>query len=84
MPYYIYKCKECELTLEVKHAMAETIEDCPHCKVEKVLFKIPLMSKSFKEGPNSTPRVGALVDEYITSTKKEVKEEKKRLKQEGI
>jgi len=66
--------------MELEHSMSEVEEDCPICKQERVLEKIPslFMSKIFTE--HKPARAGALVDEYIRDTKEEIKEYKKDLK----
>ncbi len=80
MPVYMYGCTACGLEMEISHAMSEVAEDCPICKAEKSLEKIPAMftSKYFKEVKLSKP--GSLVDEFIRDSKKELKDYKKDLK----
>ncbi len=31
MPFYDYKCEQCETVFEVMHGVGETVESCPSC-----------------------------------------------------
>ena len=82
MPVYCYKCKDCEFEFEVRHSMSYEDQKCNSCDSEDV-FKIPSLSlnRSIQTRP---VRAGKVVDEYIHDAKKEIKEEKKRLKSEEL
>ena len=83
MPVYVYKCKRCEEVFEEKHGMSESVEKCVKCSSAKI-FRVP--SFGFAKGPShlqSAPP-GKVVNEFIEETKKEIKLEKKRLKEEEL
>ena len=82
MPIYAYHCDSCGLEMELEHGMEEVEEDCPICKSEESLEKMPslFMSKHFNELPLKRP--GALVDEFIRHSKEDLKEHKKESKED--
>jgi len=51
---------------------------CIKCESENI-FKVPALLKK-KSQVFSSPRTGAIVDEYIKDTKEEIKKEKKNMK----
>jgi len=60
MPTYEYKCKECEYTMEIRHAMSETAESlklkcekCSNSKLEK-LIPAPFVIASNRENDSKT------------------------------
>ncbi len=77
MPKYNYKCFACNKEFEVRHSMTESIESCTFCQ-EKNVKKIP--SLNFSVGKASS--AGKLVKEYIEDTKRQVSDEKDKLKRE--
>ncbi len=82
MPVYCYKCKDCESEFEVRDSMTYVSKRCNSCDSKNV-FKIP--SLSLNKFVHAQPtRAGKIVDEYIYDVKKEIKEEKKRLKSEEL
>jgi len=83
VPTYIYRCKDCSETFEVRHSMSEKCNFCNFCKGENI-FKVPYVSlkKVSTERKSKTP--GKIVDEYIQKTKEDVREEKKRMKNEEV
>ena len=82
MPKYVYQCLDCEALFEVVHSFKEMIETCsqlsercecdPQSKVIRIPQNINFMNKQEKKA-----RVGQVVDEFIKSTKEEVKSYKK-------
>ena len=62
--------------------MSYESQRCNSCDSKNV-FKIPSLnlSRSIQSRPT---RIGKVVDEYIHDAKKEIKEEKKRLKSEEL
>lgn len=83
MPAYVYRCRDCNSTFEVRHSMSEKQEKCTVCEGHNI-FKVPSISKSFglKNANNSVP--GKIVDDYIRETKDEIKKEKKRMQSEEV
>ena len=82
MPRYTYMCQVCREMFDVTHAVTEAIEDCSVCGekncVEKYLGtpfkKRSVVPKNFKAKP------GTIVNENIDEAKRELKEEKKKLR----
>ena len=81
MPRYHYRCAGCEKEFMVVHAMDERLEKCQECgeinTLKKVYTPIPKTPKR-----TNKKKVGDLVKQHIEATKKEVAEEKKKLKTE--
>lgn len=62
--------------MEVIHSMSECLTDCELCNTINGLVRVPnKIATQFKEKD-----VGKVVDSYIEDAKKEVEEEKNRLK----
>ena len=76
MPRYVYLCEKCNKPYQVAHSIKEKLTDCEECNSEGTLKRIPSMPFIFSE----KTRAGKLVDKHIEETKKEVKEEKEKLK----
>ncbi len=82
MPVYCYKCKDCEFEFEVRHSMSYESQTCNSCD-SKDVFKIPSLTVA-RPVRTSSSRPGKVVDQYIHDAKKEIKEEKKKLKSEEL
>ena len=80
MPVYAYYCEACGLEMELEHGMSDEMENCPVCKAEKSLEKIPsmFMSKVFKEFV--PPKPGTIVKNFIKESKEELEQAKSDLK----
>ena len=78
MPRYVYKCSKCGGSFITVHGIMEDQDFCELCYESSCIGRIPQMPtvKIVKE------EAGKLVREYIEDTKKDLKEEKKRLKEE--
>ena len=81
MPNYVYRCKACEHEFEAFHSMIDRLEDCYACKKEATLFRVP--SANFTTNVKDKNKTGQIVKDFIEDAKKEIKEEKERMK-EGI
>ena len=79
MPRYTYRCKKCDQVFERTHSMSEKLKDCPLCEAENQLVRIP--SKTIKS-VSRKKKVGEVVKQSIEEIKKEVKDEKERMKKE--
>ena len=79
MPTYLYKCDDCKRSFEVRHGMFFEDQKCVHCYSSEV-FKVPSIQQSIKK--NTQTKTGAVVDKYIKDVKKEISDEKKKLKSE--
>lgn len=82
MPVYCYKCKDCKSEFEARHSMSYEDQTCKSCDSKNV-FKIPSLNLT-RPVYTRPARVGKVVDEYIHDVKKEIKEERKRLKTEEL
>tara|TARA_Y100000034_G_C6677493_1_gene297696 strand:- start:395 stop:640 length:246 start_codon:yes stop_codon:yes gene_type:complete len=76
MPRYSYLCEECGITYQKVHSIKEKLSDCEECSSEGTLKRIPSVPYIVPAAKTS----GKLVDKHIEETKKEVEEEKRRLK----
>lgn len=79
MPIYLYKCHNCKRSFEVRHGMFFENQKCVHCHSLEV-FKVPSIQQNIKQGTQT--KAGAVVDKYIKDVKKEINDEKKKLKSE--
>ena len=79
MPAYLYKCHQCKRTFEVRHGMFFEGQRCIHCYSSEV-FKVPSIQQSIKKDDKT--KTGDIVDKYIKDVKKEISDEKKKLKSE--
>ena len=78
MPRYVYKCQSCDGVFEVVHGMTEEQTYCKICSKTNCVKRIPQMP-SVKIVDQ---QAGQIVREYIEDTKKELREEKKKLKKQ--
>jgi len=77
MPLYKYKCKECKNIFEKNHSMSERLTDCEHCDTIDSLTKVPFaIATTYKDSS-----VGKVVDEHIQDAKRDLEEEKNRMKE---
>ena len=82
MPKYFYKCleRDCEEIFEAVHSMKERLENCSHCSgsVERVPMNLVNISKP--RDSHTPQKTGALVKKSIEEFKRDLKDEKRRLK----
>ena len=81
MPTYAYRCAGCDKQFEKFHSMSETLEECVLCNSPKIkkVWNGGINLKKNKNFGSQAP--GKIVRQYIEDTKKEVSEDKKRLKE---
>jgi len=82
VPRYSYKCLECEKVFNVSHSMKEKYTHCDMFECEKASPLVRVPSSVVKSVKSRPKKVGQVVNEYIESTKEEMKQEKERLKKE--
>ena len=82
MPVYCYRCLECEEEFETRHSMKFEDQKCIACNSANV-FKIPSLNIDAHIRIHSS-RIGRVVEDYIQTTKKEIKKEKKKLKRQEL
>lgn len=80
MPKYVYHCSSCKETYEIFHGMSEDHEVCEMCKKRGTLIRVPGLIGSLKFVEKES-KPGKIVNEYIVNAKKELKQEKKALKE---
>ncbi len=86
MPVYAYKCFVCKHAFEVRHGMFFESQRCIKCysdDIQKIPTEIFVENNKDIKISNNKP-AGQLVDEFIEEVKKEVKEEKQKLKKQEI
>jgi len=76
MPKYAYQCENCEVCFEIVHSIKEKLTDCEECDTEGVLKRVPYVSRLLKKGDSP----GKLVVQHIEETRKEITEEKEKLR----
>jgi len=82
VPVYVYKCKDCLETFEVKHSMFDGQNACILCGGENI-YKVPAILDIKTSNFNSS-KTGQVVDDYIKRTKQEMKSEKQKLKNKEL
>lgn len=80
MPAYIYRCDECDFKFQERHSMGKDLTDCPKCKTEGALTKMPPYISIKVEQPTGVD-VGKEVSTAIEEGREEVQLEKERLGQ---
>jgi len=85
MPFYIYRCEACKEEFEIRHGMFFIQEKCVKCHSDGFLFKVPSFGglKANANIPIGT-KPGTIVDKYIEEVRKEVKDEKRKLKSKEL
>ena len=88
MPRYEYKCDldGCKKTFQVFHSMSEKLETCDQCTKEcdkagpisKVLYVNKKQNSDYK---SRDKKVGSIVKSSIEEIKRDIAEEKRRLKE---
>ena len=58
------------------------LQNCDECVTDGSLFRIPSMAYSTKSKVSTENKTGKLVKDFILDAKQEVKEEKKKMKEE--
>ena len=77
MPKYKYRCTHCQYEFEIQHGMEEREEDCPSCKTDGVLIRIPSFIKVVDKMKNQRElNVGDLVKQHIRESRLELKQMK--------
>ncbi len=84
MPLYYYKCYTCKRDFEVRHGMFFEHQRCVFCRSDDVQ-RVPseIVLSNIKDD-DQAPTTGRIVDKYIEDTKREVKKEKKKLKEQEL
>ena len=78
MPRYVYKCRECQDSFVTVHGITEDQDHCEICYESGCVYRIPQMPSVKMVGE----KVGHIVTEHIEDARKEIREEKKRLRRQ--
>ena len=78
MGRYDYQCSECDHSFEARHSAKIVLTNCPQCKKEALqkVMNIPRVNSGVKK----SAVVGSVVKKTIDDMKKDIAEEKKKLK----
>ena len=78
MGRYDYQCSECDHVFEAKHSAKITLSECPKCKKQalKKVMNAPRINRAI----NKSVSVGSIVKKTIEEMKKDISDEKKKLK----
>mgnify|MGYP003115724476 FL=1 len=82
MPRYIYECGVCKEQLQISHSIKDTLHDCEKCGARDSLCRIPQLTMRAVTEKNSIKKPGDVVNEYIQTTKQEVREQKEVMTRE--
>lgn len=78
MPVYAYQCNECEVTIDIRHSMKETREDCTECGAKGSLVRVPsVFSVSDSTAGNVNTTAKQRVDTFIADAKVELEQHRK-------
>ena len=77
MPKYSYSCSSCGEDFDVYHLMSEVADKCTICESSDIKRNV-----CFSFTTTAKNESGGLVKEFIEYTRREVKREKRRLKEE--
>ncbi len=83
MPIYTYRCHHCKEVFDVRHGMFFVQERCEKCHTTGFLEKIPNVPQKLKTGEEKK-KTGSEVVKFIEQTKKDVAEEKRRLREKEL
>ena len=80
MPIYNYICDNCSNNSNIEHSINEKITECPHCGTQNSMRKQLSEITIVKNKITINGKPGELVKQTIVESKKEIEEEKERLK----
>ena len=86
MPRYSYTCTSCESTIEASHGINERLSFCEACKTDtlKKNLSIPNITKQSNINNLTNRKNGDIVKEKIEEYRKDLKEQKKELKNRDL
>ena len=82
MPRYAYRCDHCKAVFEISHGMFFEQKSCIKCHATDTLTKLPNFTIKKKVEDDHPRKTGAVVDEFIRDAKRDLKKQKKDLKEE--
>lgn len=81
MPFYDYRCEDCNKEFCILHSMSEQCSECGYCLSENVV-KIVSQVESRIDNSKFKKKVGDLVVSHIEEAKEMVANQKKDMKKE--
>jgi len=86
MPKYVYFCKECEESFEIKHSLQKTCKICQLCNTEGQLERRPSSVFIRKKISNlsTKSRPGEIIKATIQEIKSDLGKEQQRLKNRSL
>ena len=81
MPFYDYYCSDCQSEFQTFHLMSEECENCQICKSNNIAKIVSTLGQKAKES-DFRKKIGDVVKSHIEDAKKDIKQEKKRMKTE--
>ena len=80
MPKYTYKCSDCDIEFEIWHSIKEKMTDCLECGIVDSLIRVPSKFTTTIKKTHNKQKVGDVVKSSIEDFRKDLEEERKRLK----
>ena len=74
MPLYVYACKSCEESFEVRHSITEELDVCQKCK-SATISRIPSKPITFSDKKEKDRKTGDLTKEFIEDSRESLKRE---------
>jgi len=81
MPIYVYACDDCYGEWKESHGMTEEVDECQWCESGNIYRKPSLFCNLSKQKDNKKQKVGSHVKEFISDSKRELKQQKEQLKE---
>ena len=82
MPRYVYRCNDCQAEFLAFHTMKDVLRICRVCGVGGDLHRIPQLTSPRVKKKAEKQKVGTIVNEYIESTKSELKKDRQKAEKE--
>ena len=80
MPFYNYRCLDCDSDFYVQHSMSEDWTSCEICNSENIIKVVATMDSKI-DSKKYKSKVGDLVRSHIEESTNQVKKEKQKLKE---
>ena len=82
MPRYEYSCNKCDAIIVVSHLSDEKETDCPKCLTKGSLSKLLTNFMNLSKKTVTRNKVGDVTEEFIQSSREELKKQKKERQEE--
>lgn len=81
MPFYVYKCVNCDYEYKTFHGINDQLHDCVNCNSERTLTKIPQLLTANSEDKQKK-MAGERVTRFIEDSRQLLKDHKEHLRKE--